>query len=242
MYRNMVTLENDWLMKGLIDFEYKKYQLLAYLKHVQGSFEKLKLYPFLNDLAFHYKNILSVKNGKSLLEDTFSKSISAVDLANLNLAYKKIVDDDEVMKQIEEIINYAIPCFEDAIEEGKDLYDYIESNFEITSVGLTPLYKEEGYFFIDNTKKKEANVYQYKITIFQQADGKYRGLNVQFIESSAKSLFETYEQKKIELIKRFKDLPNPATYLITTKLNFPYNETIIPVAKRLLVRYISNSE
>jgi hypothetical protein len=42
------------------------------------------------------------------------------------------------------------------------------------------------------------------------------------------------------LVKRYKDLPNPATYLILSKMKFPYAETLMPVAKRLFVKHISN--
>ena len=44
---------------------------------------------------------------------------------------------------------------------------------------------------------------------------------------------------KVGLIKENKDLPNPAVYTINTSLSFPVEETLLPIAKRCLVRYIS---
>ena len=49
----------------------------------------------------------------------------------------------------------------------------------------------------------------------------------------------TYELMKIELIRNRKDLPNPAVYSIETPLTYPIDETLLPVAKRSLVRYLS---
>jgi hypothetical protein len=49
----------------------------------------------------------------------------------------------------------------------------------------------------------------------------------------------TYERLKLDLIKKFSDLPNPATYLILSKMKFPFSETLMPVAKRLFVKHIS---
>ena len=49
----MEKLSQDWLTQGLIDFEYKKYVLLAYLKTAKESFGRVELYPFLTDLVFH---------------------------------------------------------------------------------------------------------------------------------------------------------------------------------------------
>jgi hypothetical protein len=33
----MVELKQDWLTDGIIDFEYKKYMLLAYLQQVESG-------------------------------------------------------------------------------------------------------------------------------------------------------------------------------------------------------------
>jgi hypothetical protein len=38
------------------------------------------------------------------------------------------------------------------------------------------------------------------------------------------------------LIAEHRELPNPATYLCQTELDFPFQETILPVAKRKLLR------
>ena len=49
------------------------------------------------------------------------------------------------------------------------------------------------------------------------------------------------EGTALELIRRFKSMPNPATYLILSKIRFPFTETLMPVAKRLFVKHISTS-
>ena len=52
----MKKLSPDWITEKHIDFEYKKYVLLAYLQEVNMNFEKTHLYPFLADLVDHYRN------------------------------------------------------------------------------------------------------------------------------------------------------------------------------------------
>ena len=54
-----------------------------------------------------------------------------------------------------------------------------------------------------------------------------------------RSMVNTYENIKSELIKSRIHLPNPAVYSIETQLSFPVEETLLPVAKRSLVKYIS---
>ena len=72
----MEKLSKDWLTQGLIDFEYKKYVLLAYLQTVKKSFGKVELYPFLADLVFHYRNLVAVKENKALIRESFPKELS----------------------------------------------------------------------------------------------------------------------------------------------------------------------
>ena len=69
----MEKLSKDWLTQGLIDFEYKKYVLMAYLQTVKNSFGKVELYPFLADLVFHYRNLQALKENKALIRESFPK-------------------------------------------------------------------------------------------------------------------------------------------------------------------------
>ena len=54
----MKTLSHTWFAEGYIDFELKKYTLLAYLQQIHKEFNQNKLYPQLSDIIFHHNNIL----------------------------------------------------------------------------------------------------------------------------------------------------------------------------------------
>ena len=237
----MEELKSNWLTEGLIDFEYKKYQLLAYLQKVKKSFNRVELYPFLSDLVFHYRNLKSINENKGLIQEAFPKEISLESIRDLELKYKKIVEDDDIMKEIEEIINFSIPRVKVQLDEGSFIYEYVESQCEISPVGLSSLYANEGYLFISQPPQKEADVFRYQITIFEQSNETFRGINTQFIYTTERSLSNSFEQIKLRLIKEFADIPNPSTYLITTKLKFPFEATLMPVAKRLLVKHLAKA-
>jgi hypothetical protein len=237
----MKTLDRNWLTEGLIDFEYKKYILLAYLQEVKSSFGQKKLYPYLSDLIFHYQNLVSIKENKNLIYENFPKQISKADFEKLTLSYKKVVQDDAFMADLEEIIGYSIPKFKEMLQEGKDMYEWVEEHMNITPIGLSPLYPDEGYMFLSEPHQTETKIYQYQITIFENAHEKYRGVHTSFLESVRKGVGVTFENVKIDLIKRYKQLPNPATYLVESKIVCPLDETLLPIAKRLLVKYISHS-
>ncbi|MGD1839544.1 MAG: hypothetical protein ACFB0B_01395 [Thermonemataceae bacterium] len=234
----MAHLPKEWLTEGLIDFEYKKYILLAYLQQVDQAFQDTKLYPHLSDLVFHYQNLVSLRDHKKMMVDLFPKEISKADFEKLSFEYKKMVEDSELIQKLEDIILFAIPAFKKALEQGKDLYEYVEEHLEISAVGLESLYKEEGYVFLKEAHSKETQIYLYQVSIFNNVEEKYRGVHWQHVETIRKHIGETYENLKLQLIKKHKQLPNPSTFLIDVKVPCPLDATLLPIAKRLLVKHI----
>ncbi len=237
----MDSLKHDWLTEGLIDYEYKKYVLLAYLKNIGSRFNQSELYPFMSDLIFHYRNLIKVKESKKLMYDNFPETLTKADFNKLRLTYDKIVNDDEVMQQIEEIIAFAIPKMKGMLEEGKELYEFVEEHIELEPVGVSPIYSDEGYLFINQDSSTNVSIFRYQMTFFEHAQEKYRSMTTKFLMNEMKGISKTFENIKVDLTKQFTELPNPATYLASSKLKFPLNETVLPVAKRMLVRRISVS-
>jgi hypothetical protein len=117
----------------------------------------------------------------------------------------------------------------------------VEDSFKIAPVGLIPLETNEGYMFLQNASLHHTFVYYYRITMFEKHDEKYRGIKTTYIESWQKNMVNTFGNIKSELIRQRRDLPNPAVYSIETELNYPLEETLLPIAKRSLVRYISTN-
>lgn len=237
----MNTLQDNWLTEGLIDFEYKKYQLLAYLKKVKDSFKRIELYPYLSDLVFHYRNLITLRENKMIIGDSFPKELSSESLRKLEISYRKMVEDDNVMREIESIMEYALPQFKASLDEGSFIYEFVESKCEISPVGLTMLYAKEGYLFVVQPPEKETNIYRYHVTFFEQSSEPMRGIQTSFVETRMRSIATTYENMKMALAKKYSAMPNPAAYLVVSKLKFPHVQTLMPVAKRLLVKEISKA-
>jgi hypothetical protein len=84
-------------------------------------------------------------------------------------------------------------------------------------------------------------VYHYRLSIFEKHDEKYRSIKTAFVDKWERSFSSTYEHIKSELIRHRKELPNPAVYSIETDLRFPVDETLLPIAKRSLVKFITQA-
>lgn len=237
----MKTLSQTWFAEGYIDFELKKYTLLAYLQEIHKHFDQTKLYPQLADLIFHYNNLRAFRQNKEFLKQQFPKKFTQVDIRKLEMLYEQIVGDDEMMNELEEILLYAMEKMSSTIQDGTQIYEYVEDKLNIFPVGLIPLDNVEGYFFLSNGMQTQTRVFQYRMSIFEKHDEKYRSIKTSFIAEWERNFVNTFESIKAELIRNKTDLPNPAVYGIETSLTIPLEETLLPIAKRCLVKYITQN-
>ncbi|MEO0472391.1 MAG: hypothetical protein AAF206_22400 [Bacteroidota bacterium] len=231
----MKRLSNDWFLEGNLDFEYKKYILLAYLQHVSKEFASYRLYPPLSELISHYNNLRQFQESKSRLLDAFPKKIDPEALRELNLVYQNEVKDGEIMASVGAIISFALPIFQKKLRNGKEIYESIEDTIQLEPIGISPLYKKEGYVLIQISPSKEVKAFAYHVAFFENTDANYYGISFQHRQSFTYSLANTYEAMKRKLVQRFSDLPNPATYLLSSLRPYPEEEAIIPIAKRKML-------
>ena len=235
----MKTLNNNWVTEGLNDFEYKKYVLLAYLQDVNKHFSEVRLYPQLADLVQHYKSVVQLKNDKKTLFLNFPQKLTKADFENFVLEYESMVVDDAAMDVVAQILDFAIDNFSKTLKEGRMIYQEVENKMQLEPVGLMPLRNDEGYFFLKFINDADTRVYSYKVSFFESADEKFRSLKTEYVDTVQKNTANTFESLKLEVIKRFPLLPNPATYVVESKLKCAIEETVLPIAKRLLVRTLA---
>jgi hypothetical protein len=237
----MKTLSETWFADGYIDFELKKYTLLAYLQEVNKYFNQNMLYPQLSDIIFHYNNLVAFRENKKFLQEQFPKKLTGIQIEKLQVLYEQMIEDDDLMLELEEIINYSVSEMQTAIANATEIYEFVENKLVIFPVGIIPLDINEGYFFLNEGTYSSTRVYQYRLSFFEKHDEKYRSIRTEYVHTWERNMVNTYENIKSELIKTKSQLANPAVYSIETELKFPVEETLLPIAKRSLVRYISKA-
>ncbi|HXH18632.1 MAG TPA: hypothetical protein VNJ07_06070, partial [Chitinophagales bacterium] len=171
----------------------------------------------------------------------FPKKLSKIEFQNFRLEYEKLIQDDAYMEEIEAIVDYAMPKLREYLREGKDLYEFVEDNLLVYPVGVLPIKPTEGYMFLKEKEKRNVRIYEYSVTIFENADEKFRGLKTQYVSTCYVSVANTFEMIKVDLLRSNKNLPNPAAYAVESEIAFPFEQTFLPVAKRVLVKKISES-
>lgn len=235
----MKTLPKNWITEGHIDFEYKKYQLLAYLQLTNKHFNELKLYPDLSELIDHYRDLNELKSGSFELSQLFPKTLDSIDFQKGKLNYQSNVSEDSVMRELSMITEFALPKLVSQIEEGRTIYDFVEDQLEFEPVGIVPIYNQEGYILLSREKKKEVHAYRYRSSQLHLAGEKFRSISMWLIGIFQRSLINTVEKIKMDLIREIKELPNPATWRIHSRQEFPLEETLVPISKRLLLKTVT---
>ena len=235
----MKTLSETWFADGYIDFELKKYTLLAYLQQVNNYFNEAKLYPQLPDVIFHYNNLVAFRENKKYLQEQFPKKLTGIQLEKLQLLYEQMIEDDELMQELETIMHYSIAEMKTTISSGTEIYEMVEQSISIQPIGIIPLDTSEGYLFLRSTLEKQTKVYQYRLGFFERHDEHYRTLKTNFVDSWISNIANSYENIKGELIRSKAQLHNPAVYCIETNLSYPVDETFLPIAKRSFVKFLA---
>ena len=235
----MHKLTLDTFLTGTADAEVRQYHVLEGLKHNYTEFTHNRLYPSLAELVDLHTSLVNILNGMSDIQGRLPHELKEIDIEQGKLVYQTADVNDEDFLRATELITWALPRIEQAIDEGVSIYHFVDEHMQIEQVGLLPMYREEGYWFVPEHKAALLHLLRYEVSLFTSANEKFRSLktkNIRDIEQ--KSIVQTPESIKLNLIEQFHDLPNPATFMCETDLDFPYNETILPIAKRKLMAQV----
>ena len=235
---NGLSLEN--FITSDIDFEINQYKVLSGLKAYQLEFNKKRLYPSLTDLISLINHLQDILNQKNNLEVSFPKKIKEYDLKNKQVIFEKTEKINMNIEFLFKLIEWSLPKIKEVIEEGLAIHEFVENNLEVKQVGVIPIYKSEGYFLIPDNIESILQIHQFECSLLSSDKERYRALKTKFVKALENALIEkSPESIKIELIKEFDEFPNPATYICNTELDFPFSETIFPIAKRKLMAQLA---
>ena len=89
-------------------------------------------------------------------------------------------------------------------------------------------------------QRGELHILQYSLSVITRADERYRKLKTAHVRTfPQRTVLPSPQSIKLQLVAENRDLPNPATYFFSTDLDFPYEETMLPIAKRKLMLHLA---
>ncbi|MGO8056035.1 hypothetical protein, partial [Rhizobium leguminosarum] len=80
----------------------------------------------LSDIIFHYNNLVAFRENKKFLQDQFPKKLTGIQMEKLQVLYQQIIEDDELMHELEDIIQYSAEHMKRTISSGTEIYEFVE--------------------------------------------------------------------------------------------------------------------
>lgn len=233
----MLTL--DMFTQGVTDLEAAQYRVMAALTEVKRGFRQNTLYPGLGELIELSSVLETITRNRDRYRSSLPRTLTGVDLEKKELLFDAVPADEESVARAFELLLWAMPFVKDLTDEGVAMYDFVHQNLSIDPVGIMPLYRDEGYVFLPDHRSNVVHVLRYELSLYTAEEEHYRAMRTVEIEAHVPSSpLETPEDLKLWLMEAHKEMPNPATFLMDTDLDFPFDQTILPVAKRKLMRHL----
>ncbi len=224
------------LFAAATDAEAARYRVLAGLQEAHSAFVHSQVYPHLADLIRLRRALRDFLDGVDRFREGRSGAISGIDWES-----KEVIFDPpqgEMPLLAEDLARWALPQLTDVIEEGRTLFEFVDEHAELAAVGVVPAYQDEGYLLLPDEAGR-IFVLRYTMSALTGEDGKYRSLRTKPVAADLPPL-EPPRSWKERLVERFPDLPTPATFHLNADVAFPMEATMLPIAKRKLLRMISD--
>lgn len=235
----MGKLTLQTFITGPQDLETRQYQVLEGLRASYDEFAHSRLYPALSDLVEIHTVLTGILKKHRDIEGHLPHRLTGIDLEGNKLVFEPMADAHTDFSVSVELIEWALPKIQQAIEEGVNIYDFVEEHIAIEHVGIMPMYKEEGYWFVPEPRASLLHLLRYEVTLFTSANEQFRALKTSPLETiEHPHVRRSPESIKLRLIEKYRDLPNPATYMCEMDIEFPYTETLLPIAKRKLIAQV----
>ncbi len=232
----MERMTLEWFISGPQDMELRQYRVLQGLKGYFEQFAHNRLYPYLAELIQLLEGLEDLAQKRGDLRRQFPQRLKEIDPEKSTLIFEQIHGESADLQQTMELIDWAIPQVKKAIEEGMHIYNFVDEHISIEEVGIMPSYRQEGYWLVPDLRAAQLNLLRYEVSLFSSASERYRALKTVVLESLAEGAIKLpSESVKLLLMRKYQDLPNPATYRCAVDMDFPYSETVLPVGKRKLM-------
>jgi len=209
-------LTKNWLIEDPIDFEYKKYLLLAYEKKTRGRFRDRLLYPDFTDIIAN-KNYIDVFLDNINTFENGKKEIIGLDITEQKIMYRTLLNDLS-LGDIRETAEFGKNIFDNLFLIYSKLYDEVDSFIKINGNIISQFSVYVGYIIINTDHNY---YYQYLI------DKKFTPEEMYVLVLSEIDEATFYKN-------RFQK--NYFNIIIPTKENFEF--TIKPILKRKFLKQI----
>jgi len=222
------------------DWETNRYTFLKTLNAWKGDLRKNKLYPAIDlswQLQSKFNTILSENiESKFWLEREVKGTFIDDKLVLLEKAH-------QISSQLDKLIDFVKWGLEenlDLLNEALIIKDFVFDNINIKPFCDTDKYRGKGFILVPDNKLSVYKIYLYELSINWHIDEPIEYLELDLLRSVPFKFYNSVETLMNDFIKNSQSLYDPMIYICESDLDFPFNETILPIVKSKLLDSVNS--
>lgn len=237
----MTTLDLKKLTSCGSDWESNQYKILIKVREWLMNFNKNKLFPSIEEAIQLNLALEDLLRENIECKLWFDNEIRGQKVNERVIVYEKAHQVGNQLDKLLNFIDWALQLNRPVLEEGRIIKNFVEDDLEIKRISSTEKnYHGKGYFSLPNNKKGVLNIYLYEIMWDWSQENLYQQINSQLVKSIPQSaIHNSIEEMITNFIHYSQDLHEPVAYILETDLDFPYEETIFPIAEDKLLKYLT---
>ena len=121
------------------------------------------------------------------------------------------------------------------------IYNFVKQNLLIEHIGKDLKSKNDGIFFINNNINNTIQVYYFRVPFLWGGINSSVLMKLYLIQNYLREngLKESLDEVKNMLLEKSTFLDKRAMFKIESDLEFPFKETILPIAKRRIMKILA---
>ena len=237
--KDMTTIDVKKLTSCGSDWESNQYTLLSRIKEWSLQLHKNKLFPALEESFQLNESLEEILKENLECKWWFDSEIRARKLNERITVYEKAQQIGIQLDKLIEFVVWAIKLNKKVTDEGIIIKEFVEDNLFIRQLSDEKNYLGKGYFSIPDNKKQILNIYLYEINWNWSQSDLLHYLQTKLVRSIPFEMIDHPIEKVMEdFVNYSQKLYDPVVYVLETDLDFPFNETIYPVAEEILLSTI----
>lgn len=235
-------MDTDWMFEKPIDREYKEYKLLSYFQKMGDKLDKLELYPGFIELSLHLMNVQALMRDHKIVYT--DKKLTNIDdeIMVKDLKVRELPKmSEEENKEFKQILLYSAPRMMEYFNVAKSVWTIVFDSLDmkIKRNKKNILHPKGFFYFVDH--EKTHHVWEYTIKKETRTNPQQM-TNIKLIYDQ--QLNDLTISKIINNFSSFGviDKKTAPIFHMTSSGVFPINETLLPMFKRRIAGFISQTK
>ncbi|MBT8378067.1 MAG: hypothetical protein KJN64_02430 [Ignavibacteria bacterium] len=236
----MTTIDVKKLTSTTSDWETNEYVILSKVRDWLDQINRNKIFPALAESHNLNQSLEDIVRENLDCKLWFDNEIRARRINERLTVYEKAHQIGFKLDRMFDFIKWALKINKQVITESEIIKEFIEENLQLRKISATDKnFNGKGYFALPDNKKELLNVYLYEVVWDWSQEHIKQRLQSKLVRSIPQQLVKNpVEQLMMEFINFSQELYDPVVYIFETDIDFPYKESMLPIAEERLLNVL----